>query len=65
MMAASAKTATRMLVAPETAGRFTARLESTGELIVESTRQPLVDGARELLARGFDLATPLTMRHGR
>jgi hypothetical protein len=47
---------------PEKAGRFTARLESTGEVIVSSTRQPLVDGARELLARGFDPATPLTMR---
>ena len=47
---------------PEKAGRFAARLESTGEVIVASTRQPLVDGARELLARGFDPATPLTMR---
>jgi hypothetical protein len=52
----------RLVVSPEAAGRFTARLESTGELIVTSTRQPLVDGARELLARGFDPATPLTMR---
>jgi hypothetical protein len=47
---------------PEKAGRFAARLESTGEPIVASTRQPLVDGARALLARGFDPATPLTMR---
>jgi hypothetical protein len=53
----------RLVVAPEAAGRFTARLESTGEVIVAGTRQPLVDGARELLARGFDPATPLTMRH--
>jgi hypothetical protein len=60
---ASAKTAMRMVVTPETAGRFTARLESTGELIVERTRHPLVDGARELLARGLDPATPLTVRH--
>jgi hypothetical protein len=43
-------------------GRFTARLESTGEEIVSSSRQPLVDGARQLLARGFDPAAPLTMR---
>jgi hypothetical protein len=57
-------TAIRLVVTSEAAGRwFTARLESTGELIVTSTRQPLVDGARELLARGFDPATPLTMRH--
>ena len=47
---------------PEKAGRFVARLESTGEVIVASTRQPLVDGARELLARGFDPAALLTMR---
>jgi hypothetical protein len=47
---------------PEKAGRFAARLESTGEVVVASTRQPLVDGARALLARGFDPATPLTMR---
>ena len=54
----------RLVVAPElpAAGRFTARLESTGDLIVTGTRQPLVDGARELLARGFDPTTPLTMR---
>jgi hypothetical protein len=59
-------TLTVLLVTPEAdsqkAGRFTARLESSGEDIVANTRQPLVDGARELLARGFDPATPLTMR---
>jgi hypothetical protein len=47
---------------PEKAGRFVARLESTGEVVVASTRQPLVDGARELIAYGFDPNTPLTMR---
>jgi hypothetical protein len=47
---------------PQKAGRFTARLESTGDDIVANARQPLVDGARELLARGFDPGTPLTMR---
>ena len=66
-MAASANTAIRLVVTPEAdlqkAGRFTARLESTGELIVAGTRQPLADGARVLLARGFDPGTPLTMRH--
>jgi hypothetical protein len=59
--------AMRLVVSPEAdsqkAGRFTARLESTGELLVANTRQPLVEGARELLARGFDPGTPLTMRH--
>ena len=48
---------------PQKAGRFNGRLASTGEIIVRGSRQPLVDGARELLARGFDPATPLTMRH--
>jgi hypothetical protein len=56
----------RLIVTPEAdaqkGGRFTGRLESTGELIVAGSRQPLVDGARELLARGFDPATTLTMR---
>ena len=56
----------RLIVTPEAdaekGGRFTGRLESTGETIATNTKQPLVDGARELLARGFDPATPLTMR---
>jgi hypothetical protein len=55
--------AIRLVVESEAAGRFTARLESTGEVIASMTRQPLVDGARVLLARGFDPGTPLTMRH--
>jgi hypothetical protein len=63
MMAASTCTTIRLIVAPEAAGRFTARLESTGVLIVGGTRQPLVDGARVLLAQGFDPSTPLTMHH--
>jgi hypothetical protein len=42
--------------------RFLATLESTGEFVVRS-HQPLVDGARELLARGYEPTTPLTMRH--
>jgi hypothetical protein len=55
--------ALRLVASPAAkAGRFSARLES-GEVIVASTRQPLVDGARALLALGFDPATPLTMRH--
>jgi hypothetical protein len=44
------------------AASFIAVLESTGDFVVNS-HQPLADGARELLARGFDPATPLTMRH--
>jgi hypothetical protein len=57
----------RLLVVPDAdaakAGKFTACLESIGETIVIGSRQPLVDGARELLTRGYDPATPLTMRH--
>jgi hypothetical protein len=33
-----------------------------GELIVRS-RQPFLDGARALLARGYDQSTPYNMRH--
>jgi hypothetical protein len=62
-MAASANTTMRLVVSPEGPGRFTGRLESTGEVIVTGTRQPLVDGARELIVRGFDPSAPLTMRH--
>jgi hypothetical protein len=47
----------------EKPGRFIARLERSGETIVASSRQPLVDGARALLDRGFAKTTPLTMRH--
>jgi hypothetical protein len=53
----------RLVVTPEARpGRFTARLES-GEVIVADTRQPLVDGARELIARGFAAGLLLTLRH--
>jgi hypothetical protein len=62
-MAAFPKSAIRLVVTPESAGRFTARLERADGILVSGTRQPLVDGARELLARGFDPTTPLTMRH--
>ena len=43
-------------------GRFSAHLESTGAPVVTDSKQPLVDGARALLAAGFDPATSLTMR---
>jgi hypothetical protein len=51
----------RLIVEPaKTPGRFVGLL--LGEVIARSD-QPLVDAARVLLARGFDPATPLTMRH--
>jgi hypothetical protein len=43
------------------AGRFAGYLGD--ELIVPSSRQPFLDGARVLLARGYDQATPYNMRH--
>src|SRR5262249_52915887 len=43
------------------AGRFSAALED-GDVIISSSGQPLVDGARELIARGYDASTLLTMR---
>jgi len=42
------------------AGRYLGYVD--GELIV-SSRQPFLDGARALLARGYDPATPYNMRH--
>jgi hypothetical protein len=42
--------------------RFAAMVEGSSEFVCLS-RQPLVDGARELLARGYDPTTLLTMRH--
>jgi hypothetical protein len=55
----------RLIVIPleSKPGRFSAHLESTGTPVVTSSKQPLVDGARELLAAGFDPAIALTMRH--
>jgi hypothetical protein len=63
MMLAPTKAVIRLVVAPEAPGRLTARLEGTGEVIVASTRQPLVDGARVLLDQGYDPGALLTMRH--
>jgi hypothetical protein len=52
-----------VMALPSKPGRFSAHLESTGAPVVTNSKQPLVDGARELLASGFDPATVLTMRH--
>ena len=53
----------RLIASPDRKrpGAFIGYLE-TGSALIGSTRQPLVDGARELLSRGFDPARPLTMR---
>jgi hypothetical protein len=42
------------------AGRF---LGYIGDDLIVTSRQPLLDGARVLLARGYDPATPYNMRH--
>jgi hypothetical protein len=42
------------------AGRF---LGYVGEQLVVTSRQPFLDGARALLARGYDPATPYNIRH--
>lgn len=46
---------------PPRRGRFTARLG--GRVILESSRQPLLDAARILLAGGFAPSTRIAMRH--
>jgi hypothetical protein len=48
---------------PSKPGRFCVHLESTGAPVVTGSKQSVVDGARELLARGFDPGILLTMRH--
>lgn len=52
--------AVTLVLRPEGKGRFAAYLD--GALICTS-KQPLLDGARELLRRGYDPATLLTSRH--
>jgi hypothetical protein len=54
-----------VIALPSKPGRFSAHLESTGAPVVTNSKQPLVDGARELLAAGFDPGMLLTMRHER
>ncbi|MCK1542042.1 hypothetical protein IVB12_08675 [Bradyrhizobium sp. 179] len=41
--------------------RFDAYLRETGELICRATRQPLLDGSRVLLSRGYDPADRICM----
>jgi hypothetical protein len=51
-----------MLIVEEIpAGKYRAVLDGT--LLLEASRQPFLDGARELLKRGYDPATPYNMRH--
>jgi hypothetical protein len=43
--------------------RFDARLQGGDEIIVQATRQPLLDASRELLRRGADPAATICMAH--
>jgi hypothetical protein len=55
----------RLIISPDPKrpGQFRAVLESSGQFVVESSRQPLVDGARKLLELEFCPTDTLTMRH--
>jgi hypothetical protein len=44
-------------------GHYRAQLEGSDALLVQSSRQPFVDSARVLIARGHNGGTELTMRH--
>jgi hypothetical protein len=48
---------------PGSAGHFRAQLAVTDEVLVASSRQPFVDSARALVAKGFDPKGTLIMRH--
>jgi hypothetical protein len=50
-----------ILARPISAGRYKALVGD--RVLVASTRQPLLDGARALLAEGADPDRPLVMRH--
>jgi hypothetical protein len=53
-----------IVVAPcEGGSGFSAHLESSGQLLVRSSRQPFLDAARELIAQGHDPSLTLIMRH--
>jgi hypothetical protein len=52
----------RLILHSDRHGSYSAVLEGSAERLVKS-RQPLYDGARELLKRGVPLQTLLTMRH--
>jgi hypothetical protein len=63
--ACSARVAIVIIVSPirTSPGRFEARLASTDELLVGSSRQPFVDAARVLIEKGHHPATILVMKH--
>jgi hypothetical protein len=51
----------RLIVTPARGGYWTAALEDGSAVVVSPT--PMADASRELIARGFDPATLVTMRH--
>ena len=50
----------RLILTPDRPGNFAAHL---GDDLICISRQPFLDGARELLRRGYDPALLLTTRH--
>jgi hypothetical protein len=51
-----------LLIVTEIGGqKYRAELQD-GTLVLEVSRQPFLDGARELLKRGYDPATPYDMK---
>jgi hypothetical protein len=47
----------------KSAGYFQARLQQSNEVLVKNSRQPFLDGARVLVAKGYDPNTSLVMKH--
>jgi hypothetical protein len=52
-----------IIVSPISPGHFQARLETTNELLVGSSRQPSLDAARVLIENGHDPNSVLLMKH--
>jgi hypothetical protein len=55
-----------IIIAPiaSSPGHFVAKLASNGDTLVASSRMPLLDAARRLLALGHPTDTMLVMKHG-
>jgi hypothetical protein len=59
-IAAPSQTIVLVIKPSSKVGRF---LGYIGDELIVTSRQPFLDGARALLARGHDSATPYNMRH--
>jgi hypothetical protein len=52
-----------IIVSPISPGHFAARLETTNELLVGSSRQPFLDAARVPISQGYDGNAILVMKY--